>query len=190
MSAPRAAHRNSPFLTGETAMPATPTTLLTPVFAPAPTPVPALSPSLPSSAPVMPGQHLAHHLTAACAWLRERPWLALIALAVIAIVFCVRLLVWRSRHRRLATHARYVSLTPPPEVDPAGACAWWANLYELLNPRPLRRLLYGVPHVAVEYRWTGRQLTIGVWLPGTVPATPVVAAARAAWPGTAATISD
>jgi energy-coupling factor transporter ATP-binding protein EcfA2 len=138
----------------------------------------------------MPGQHLAHHLTAAYAWLRERPWLALIALAVIAIAFCVRLLVWRSRHRRLATHARYVSLTPPPEVEPAGACAWWANLYELLNPRPLRRLLYGVPQVAVEYRWTGRQLTIGVWLPGSVPATPVVAAARAAWPGTAATITD
>src|SRR6266542_2769215 len=52
----------------------------------------------------------------------------------------------------------------------------------------LRRLLAGVPHVAVEYRWAGRQLTIGVWLPGTVPAGPVLAAARAAWPGAAATV--
>jgi hypothetical protein len=83
-----------------------------------------------------------------------------------------------------------MAITPPPEVDPAGASAWWANLCELLNPRPLRRLLFGVPHVAVEYRWVGRQLTIGVWVPGTVPASPIVAAARAAWPGTAATITD
>jgi hypothetical protein len=138
----------------------------------------------------MPGQHFAQHLHHALAWLRDRPWLAALALALIVSVYCGRLLMWRWRQRRLATHARYVSITPPPEVDPAGATAWWANLYELLNPSRLRRLLYGTAHVAVEYRWVGRQLTIGVWIPGTVPATPIVAAARAAWPGTAATITD
>jgi hypothetical protein len=154
-----------------------------------PTPIPNPSPS-PSLPPALPGQHLAQHISHALTWLRERPWLAVAAFVVLLSVYCGRLLVWRWRQRRLASHARYVCITPPPEVDPAGASAWWANLYELLNPRPLRRLLCGVPHVAVEYRWVGRQLTIGVWFPGTVPATPVVAAARAAWPGTAATITD
>ena len=45
--------------------------------------------------------------------------------------------LWRAR---LATNARYVFITPPPQVDPAGATAWWANLYELLNSSRLRRL--------------------------------------------------
>ncbi len=138
----------------------------------------------------MSGQRLTQYLHHVLAWLRDRPWLAAIAFVLLLSVYCGRLLVWRWRQRRLSTHARYVAITPPPEVDPAGATAWWANLYELLNPSRLRRLLHGTPHVAVEYRWVGRQLTIGVWLPGTVPATPVVAAARAAWPGTAATITD
>jgi hypothetical protein len=138
----------------------------------------------------MPGQHLTQHVDHALTWLRDRPWLAIIALVLLLSVYCGRLLVWRWRQRRLAAHARYVSITPPPEVDPAGASAWWANLYELLNPSRLRRLVHGIPHVAVEYRWVGRQLTIGVWVPGTVAASPVVAAARAAWPGAAATITD
>ena len=42
----------------------------------------------------------------------------------------------------------------------------------------------------MEYRWAGRALTIHVWLPGTVPAGPVAAAVRAAWPGASATIAD
>jgi hypothetical protein len=139
---------------------------------------------------VLPGQRLAHHLGDALGWLREHPWLALVALLAALTVYCGRLLLWRWRQCRLAHHPRYVAITPPPEVDPAGALAWWANVYELLNPRPVRRLWYGVPHVAMEYRWVGRQLTIGVWVPGTVAASPIVAAARAAWPGTAATITD
>lgn len=82
-------------------------------------------------------------------------------------------------------------ITPPPQVDPAGATAWWANLYELLlAPSRWRRLRYGTPHLAMEYRWAGRALTIQVWLPGTVPAGPVAAAARAAWPGASATIAE
>ena len=155
---------------------------------PTPTPIPNPIPS--TTPPAMPGQHIAQHLHHTLTWLRERPWLAAVVIALIAAVYCGRLLLWRLRQRRQATHARYVAITPPPEVDPAGATAWWANLYELLNPSRLHRFLYGTAHVAVEYRWVGRQLTIGVWLPGTVPATPVVAAARAAWPGTAATITD
>ena len=52
------------------------------------------------------------------------------------------------------------------------------------------RLRTGRPHLAVEYRWTGRELTIGVWVPGTVAAGPVAAAVRAAWPGATAVVTD
>src|SRR5437763_7305823 len=147
---------------------------------PTPTPVPSPTPS--TTPPAMPGQHLIQHLYHALTWLRERPWLAAIAVALIASVYSGRLLVWRWRQRRHATHARYVSITPPPEVDPAGASAWWANLYELLTPSRLGRLGYGTAHVAVEYRWVGRQPPIGGWPPGPLPATPPVAAARAPGP--------
>src|SRR5206468_2457297 len=98
------------------------------------------------------------------------------------------------RHRRWAgspTHpAHQIAITPPPEVDSAGAAAWWANLSDLLSPAPWRRLIYGVPHIAVEYRWAGRELTIAVWVPAAVPAGTVAAAARAAWPGAATTITE
>ncbi len=60
---------------------------------------------------------------------------------------------------------------------------WWANLSGLLRPAPWRRLIYGAAHIGLEYRWSGRQLQIVVWVPGTLAAGPVAAAARAAWPG-------
>ena len=47
------------------------------------------------------------------------------------------------------------------------------------------RLIYGTPHVVWEYRWTGRQLTINLWVPGSVPVAAVEAAIRGAWPGAA-----
>ncbi|GLI03352.1 helicase HerA domain-containing protein [Phytohabitans aurantiacus] len=127
-------------------------------------------------------------------WFADRPWLAvvlaLVVVVVVAATHTARAAVWRGRHRRLATHAHQILITPPPQVEAAGAAAWWANLHDLLSPSRRRRLLYGVPHVAVEYRWSGRQLTIVVWVPGTVPAGPVAAAVRAAWPGAACTIDE
>lgn len=120
----------------------------------------------------------------------DRPWLAAVAaLAVIARIV-VQTAARRRRHRRLIDGAQQLTITPPPEVDPAGAAAWWATMHELLAPAPGHRRLHGTPHVAVEYRWTGRQLTIVVWLPGTVAAAPIAAAARAAWPGAGTTITD
>jgi hypothetical protein len=125
----------------------------------------------------------------AVGWLVDRPWLVAPVAAVSGGVLVARVLVGRWRHRRLRQRSQLVTITPPPEVAPDGASTWWATLGELLQPSRRRRWWYGVPHVGFEYRWTGRQLTIQVWLPGTVPAAPVAAAARAAWPGAATTVA-
>lgn len=123
----------------------------------------------------------------------HRPWLAPVLAAVVVVSIlaaaAARMAVWGWRHTRLVTHAHQVHILPPPEVDPDGVHAWWDNLFELLAPTRWRRLLYGTPHIALEYRWAGRALTISVWVPATVPAGPVAAAARAAWPGAACTIT-
>ncbi|GIH16142.1 helicase HerA domain-containing protein [Rugosimonospora africana] len=124
-------------------------------------------------------------------WAGHHPWWpALLLFLAVTATTAVRIAVVRARHRRLVAHARMVRIIPPPEVDPAGVTAWWANLLELLMPTPWRRRLYGIPHIALEYRWAGRQLTVVVWLPGTVSAGLVAAAARAAWPGAATEVLD
>src|SRR5262249_47764842 len=74
------------------------------------------------------------------------------------------------------------TVAPPPEVEPAGAGALWANLAGTLTPGRWRRLRYGRPHVVWQYTWTGRQLSITVWVPGTVPVGAVAAALRGPWP--------
>ena len=98
-------------------------------------------------------------------------------------------LVRRVRHRTLSEHAHEVLIVPPP-VDPAGAPSRWANMYEVLSPSRRRRFLSAVPHVAMEYRWAGRQLTIHMWPPGTVATGPVTVAVRAAWPGASTAVTD
>ncbi len=156
-----------------------------------PTPAPSPSRSVdPNMVPTAPHSHLIDLIQAAAGWAAARPWLAAIPVVLVVAGTITTARVRTVRHRRLSLHAQQVLITPPPEVNPAGAAAWWANLYELLAPSRWRRILHGAPHVAVEYRWAGRELTIHVWLPGTVPAGPVAAAVRAAWPGASATITD
>jgi hypothetical protein len=155
-----------------------------------PVPSPSVDPNMVPTQPRSPLVDLAGQVAK---WFTDRPWLAvvlaLLLVVVIVAIDATRAAVWRWRHRRLCTRAHQILITPPPEVDPAGAAAWWANLHDLLSPS-WRRLLYGTPHIAVEYRWAGRQLTIVVWVPGTVPAGTVAAAIRAAWPGAACTIEE
>jgi hypothetical protein len=141
------------------------------------------------AAPPLPGDQLMLALIDAWLWVSGRPWLAVVPAVLIVAGHAVQGWVWRWRQQRLATHAQVVTISPPPVVEPGSAAAWWANMAELLTPSRWRRLLYGTPHVAFEFRWTGRQLTIHVWVPGTVPAGPVGAAVRAAWPGASATIA-
>ena len=123
-------------------------------------------------------------------WLRARPWLLVAALLAIAAWVAARNLLASWRHRRHAAGARLVTIAPPPEVDKAGAPALWTTLLGVLTPSVWRRIVYGTPHVALEYTWAGRQLLLRMWVPGSIPPGAVEAAIRAAWPGAAATPAD
>nr|WP_196236788.1 DUF87 domain-containing protein [Salinispora pacifica] len=126
----------------------------------------------------------------AAVWAAQRPWLAGVAAGLLAVWIAGRNLVEIWRHRHHAHGARLVTIAPPPEVDPHSAGALWANLAGVLTPSRRRRLLYGAPHVVWQYTWSGRQLLISIWVPGTVPPGAVEAAVRAAWPSSATTTDD
>ncbi|RQX01138.1 type VI secretion protein [Micromonospora inaquosa] len=123
-------------------------------------------------------------------WVIARPWLGfLAAAAIVAAVFSHdRLLTWR--HQRFAAGARWLTIAAPPEVTAEAAAAFWTTLVAVLTPSVWRRRVYGYPHVGWEYTWTGRALTIRVWVPGTVPPGAVEAAIRAAWPAATLTSAD
>ncbi|WP_240763097.1 type IV secretory system conjugative DNA transfer family protein [Micromonospora sp. HM134] len=120
-------------------------------------------------------------------WATQRPWLAAVAAGLLVAWVAAWNMVEIRRHRHHARGARLVTIAPPPEVDPRSAGALWANLAGVLTPSRWRRLLYGVPHVVWQYTWSGRQLLISIWVPGTVPPGAVEAAVRAAWPSSATT---
>ena len=121
-------------------------------------------------------------------WAQHRPWLVLVALVVLLAWIVGSGLLYRWRHQRLTRDAQQITITTPPEVDPAGAAQFWATAYGSLYRVWWRRLIYGTPHLAYEYRWAGRALTIVVWVPGTVTVRPLAAAARAAWPAATVTV--
>jgi hypothetical protein len=121
------------------------------------------------------------------AWPANHPGQATLAATVIvamaaAIVFGrERFLTWR--HTRFRDGARWVTVCAPPEVDAVSAAAVWTTLTGVLTPSRWQRLLFGTAHVAWEYTWAARSLTIRVWVPGTIPPGAVEAAVAAAWPG-------
>ena len=88
----------------------------------------------------------------------------------------------RRQHAALAADARVITVLAPPLADPAGGEALWGNLGGLLRPR-WARLWHGQPHIGFEYTWAGPVMTIGVWVPGTVPPGMIERAIEAAWPG-------
>jgi hypothetical protein len=123
-------------------------------------------------------------------WAAARPWLTLAA-AGLLIAFVIgrdQLAAWR--HRRHATGARWITIAAPPEVEPASAATLWMAMTGVLTPSRRRRLLYGTPHVCWEYTWTGRTLTIRMWVPGSIPPGAAEAAVRAAWPGSTVVTTD
>nr|WP_245722707.1 ATP-binding protein [Micromonospora matsumotoense] len=123
----------------------------------------------------------------AAVWATQRPWLAAVAAGLLVVWVAAWNMVEIWRHRHHARGARLVTIAPPPEVDPHSAGALWANLAGVLTPSRRRRLLCGAPRVVWQYTWSGRQLLISIWVPGTVPAGAVEAAVRAAWPSSATT---
>lgn len=122
--------------------------------------------------------------------LLDHPWTALVAIPVLVggSWAHTRLRAWQ--HRRLMTGAKLVTVAVPPQVDPAGAAAFWTTAAGLLRTSGWRRHVYGTPHLALEYVWTGRALTIRIWTPGTLPAHLVETAAHAAWPAAITTTID
>ncbi|GAA5119686.1 hypothetical protein [Haloechinothrix salitolerans] len=124
----------------------------------------------------------------ACAWTLQHLVL-LIVLALLATACLAVLARLRSAaRRRWYDGARVVTVLPPAGLDPATALAgarrlWW-DLPSLAPPR-WKRLIAGVPHLAVEYHLAaGEDLAVRLWLPGPVPTARIDAALRAAWPGT------
>lgn len=153
----------------------------------------ALAPSTPPQPfipPPVPSDPIADAIVNALRWVTDRPWLATVVAALGLVLLIVRGQLHNWRHRRLLRHAHQVVITPPPEVDPDSAARWWATCAEILRPAGWRRLIHGTPHVGFEYRWAGRQLTINIWLPGTVPTGPVLTAITGAWPGATAAVTD
>ncbi len=149
---------------------------------PQPTPAPNLSGPLARylAHPGAETARLLHHLGALAAHLgvTAGPALAGVALAATVVLQVIR----RRQARRLAEGARLVRVLAPPDVDPHGAATLWTNLVALLRPA-WRRALGGQPHLGFELVATDAGLTIGWWVPGTVPPGLVERAVEAAWPG-------
>ncbi|TDD62757.1 ATP-binding protein, partial [Actinomadura darangshiensis] len=121
--------------------------------------------------------------------LAHLPLVIVLGVTGITLIAAVRSLMITKRHTHLAAGARVVQVQVPPQVDPPAAAAWWANLIGLLRPR-WRRIIFGQPHVAFEYCWTGTELAIQVWVCGPVPAGLVARAVEAAWPAARTQVLD
>lgn len=90
---------------------------------------------------------------------------------------------WAHRcHARFVADARCITVLAPPQVDPAGGQALWANLVGLLRPA-WRRWFTGQPHVTCEYTFSEAGVAIRLWVPGVIPPGLVERAVEAAWPG-------
>ena len=101
---------------------------------------------------------------------------------VAAFVLAARQMWWRRTQTRMAHGARVITVLAPPTVDPDGAAALFANLVGLLRPGWARRV-HGQPHIVWEYAFTQHGVSIGLWVPGTVPPGMAERAITAAWPG-------
>lgn len=115
---------------------------------------------------------------------------ALIVASAGALCAVTSTLLRNARQNHLIRDARRLVIAAPPEVDPHAAGTFWTTLIGALTTSACRRLLYGAPHVDWEYSWSGRQLTISLWVPSTVPRGAVEAAVHAAWPGSIVRVEE
>ena len=91
----------------------------------------------------------------------------------VVAVFATAIVVgrrWWARHchQLLLADARQITVLAPPEVDPTGGAALWANLVGLLRPK-WRRTVTGQPHLAYEYAFSEAGVAIRLWVPGVIP---------------------
>ncbi|RFS85983.1 DUF87 domain-containing protein [Actinomadura spongiicola] len=106
---------------------------------------------------------------------------------VVVLAFRVaRAMLWRWQARRLEPDARLITVSVPPQVDPASAPAWWTHQTGLLVPA-WKRWLFGQPHLVFEYIADAAGVRVQIWVPGTVPPGMVEETIRAAWPGATTT---
>ncbi|MFB4308407.1 type IV secretory system conjugative DNA transfer family protein [Actinomadura sp. GTD37] len=106
-------------------------------------------------------------------------------LAVLAFKIA-RATVQRWQRQRFARDARLITVSVPPQVDPASAPAWWAHQTGLLAPA-WKRWIFGQPYVAFEYIASAAGVRVQIWVPGQVPPGMVEETIRAAWPGATTT---
>lgn len=81
-------------------------------------------------------------------WPVAQPWLPLLTLLPDVPIPHACLRRWRSA--RMARGAQWLTIAAPPQVDPNGAEALWANLVGLARPW-WQRPGGGQPHVTFEY---------------------------------------
>ncbi|TDB90512.1 type VI secretion protein, partial [Actinomadura sp. 7K534] len=110
------------------------------------------------------------------------PIAALGILGAAAAWTSARWVVWDWRNSRLEPGARLIEVAVPPKVEPGSAAAWWARLIGLTHPS-WKRLVFGQPHLAFEYRADHNGVRFHIWVPGTIPPGIVEKTVRASWPG-------
>jgi hypothetical protein len=119
----------------------------------------------------------------------DAPVAATLGVVLLAAVLAVRSLIQARRLRQWAEQARVIEICAPPQADPAGGPALWANLLGLHRPRWIR-WLHGQPHLVFEYTAAANGVSIRMWIPGTVPPGLVEHAIEAAWPGARVLVLD
>ncbi|GAA0597237.1 hypothetical protein GCM10009546_69110 [Actinomadura livida] len=89
-------------------------------------------------------------------------------------------------NRRFHQDDRLITVSVPPQVDPASAPAWLAHQTALLAPA-WKRWIFGQPYLAFEYVGDASGVRVQIWVPETVPPGMVEETIRAAWPGATTT---
>ena len=117
---------------------------------------------------------------AALPWAHAALFAAVILGGVVAVV-TVRLALHRRARRSGLENSSYVTVHPPPEVDPKSAVLAWRH-FHAIEHRAWRRFWHGQPHLIAEYAFSGQQLHIRFWIPSQVDPALVVHALKAAWP--------
>jgi hypothetical protein len=125
------------------------------------------------------------HRVAALWW----PWLPLAVLAVVLGTVALRL-ARRAAWRRAVAGGYWLAVRPPRTVDPGR----WAGVWALLRPLAVRAGGRGWrlarPPLGFEVYGAGRELRVGLRLPGWIRPDAAEDIVTRAWPGAVVTVAD